>query len=250
MDNIFYLTIAGLLSGILGTGGGGVGVLLINQIWDDIMGFLLGFSGGVMTVIIFLELIPEAREAGSFISTLLGLLLGIVLIAFLDINFPHQHLSLELDISSENQHFYKSGILLSLGVALHNIPEGIAIGAGFIASPSIGLSLAILIGLHNIPEGMAIATALGLAGLKRLKIIIITALAGVPIGIGALIGGLMGGISELFLSIALGFAGGAMMYIVYDDLIPDCHKSTRGHTAIVGIITGIILGMILIEVLH
>jgi len=250
MNNLFFLTIAGLLSGILGTGGGGVTVLLINKIWDDIMGFLLGFSGGIMTAIIFLELIPEAREAGSLTSTLLGLLLGAALIAFLDINFPHQHLSLELDISSENKHYYKSGILLSMGVALHNIPEGIAIGAGFIASPSIGISLAILIGLHNIPEGMAIATALGLAELNKFKIIIITALAGVPIGAGALIGGLMGGISELFLSIALGFAGGAMMYIVYDDLIPDCHKSTRGHTAIIGIINGIILGMILIEVLH
>jgi len=247
---ILFITLAGLLSGVLGTGGGGLAVILLDKMWDDILGVLLGFSAGIMTVVIFLDLIPEALEYGSLVSAFGGLLLGVLLIALLDINFPHQHFSLHREGRSDRGKYIKTGLLLSIGIALHNIPEGVAIGAGFMASRSTGLSLAVLIALHNVPEGMAVATALGIAGLKSHYILLITILAGVPMGLGALVGGLLGGVSDNFLSAALGFAGGAMLYIVYDELIPDSHRKTEGHTAIIGIIAGVMVGIILIHILH
>ncbi len=250
MGLLIYITLIGLLSGVIGTGGGGFSVLILKKIDDNLLGVLLGFSAGIMTVVIFLDLIPEAQEAGSMVSALLGLLLGIILIAMLDIKFPHKHFSFSRDMVKEKEKYFKTGVLLSIGIALHNIPEGLAIGASFMASPSLGIGLAILIALHNIPEGMAVATALSLANLKARSIILITTLTGVPMGLGAFVGGFLGGISEWFLSISLGFAGGAMLYIVYDELIPDAHLKTKGHAAIIGIVSGVIAGIVFIELLH
>ncbi len=250
MNPIIFATIIGFLSGIIGTGSGGLSVLIIKKIRDELLGVLLGISAGIMTVIIFLDLIPEAHETGTLISTLLGLIMGVGLIALLDIKFPHQHFSFTKDMYKKDQKYLKTGVLLGIGIAMHNIPEGIAIGAGFMVSPSMGISLAILLALHNLPEGLAVATALSLANLRKRNILLITILTGAPMGIGAFFGGLLGGISEWFLSVALGFAGGAMLYIVYDELIPDAHKKTEGHSAIIGIISGVIAGIILIELLH
>ena len=250
MEAILLAMVFGTLSGTIGTGIGGVIVLSIKEIKDKLLGILLGFSAGIMTAIIFLDLIPEASEAGTLTSALLGILLGVGLIALIDIKFPHQHFSFSKDMHEENQRYLKTGLLLGVGIALHNIPEGIAIGAGYISSPAMGISLAVMLALHNLPEGMAVATALSLAELKKRNILIITVVTGVPMGVGAFIGGFLGGISEWFLSIALGFAGGAMLYIVYDELIPDAHNKTDGHAAIIGIISGVIAGMILIDLLH
>jgi len=250
VNAIVYATIIGLLSGVVGTGSGGLCVVVIKEIKDRLLGILLGISAGIMTVIIFLDLIPEAQEEGTLFTALLGIGLGVFLIALLDIKFPHQHFSFSREMHEEDQKYVKTALLLGIGIAMHNIPEGIAIGAGYIASPSLGISMAIMLALHNLPEGMAVATALSLAKLKRSSIILVTVLTGVPMGIGAFIGGLLGGISELFLSVALGFAGGAMLYIVYDELIPDAHNKTDGHAAIIGIISGVIAGIILIDLLH
>ncbi len=256
MNNLMAVTILGLLSGAIGTGAGGASVLLLKRLREDTLAWLMAFAAGIMTSIIFMELIPEAIEEGTLISALVGLILGVILIMFLDINFPHHHFGQEeagRELTKkmfQEQKLLKMGILLAFGVALHNIPEGLAIGASYVADRNIGIGLAILIALHNFPEGMAVATALGMAGISKARVLIYTVLAGVPMGLGAFAGGLLGSISPVFLSSSLGFAGGAMLYIVYDELIPDCHDRTTGHTAIVGIVVGVIAGIALIEILH
>ncbi len=250
MNNLFYITVFGLLSGIIGTGGGGLAALLIKKVNDNLLAILLGFSAGIMTVIVFIDLIPEAQNTGNMGTALMGIFLGVVLIASLDIIFPHQHFSFTRDMNERDSRFIKTGILLSIGIALHNIPEGLAIGASYQVAWERGFRMAILIALHNLPEGMAVATALALAKIKSSKILLITILTGVPTGIGAFIGGYLGGVSDFVLSISLGLAAGAMMYVVYDELIPDAHAKAKGHSAIIGIITGIFLGIIFVEVLH
>ena len=247
MPFIIYVTLIGLLSGVLGTMSGGFAVLFIRKIKDQFLCIVLGISAGIMTVIVFLDLIPEAQEVGTTFTSILGLILGIGLIAFLDLKFPHHHFSLQ---KNGNASYYKMGLLLSIGIALHNIPEGLAIGAGFIASDSLGYSLSILMALQNLPEGLAVATALGLSGMGGLKILGITALAGVPMGIGAFIGAYLGTISDNVLSISLGFAAGAMLYIVFDELIPDSHEKNEGHNAIIGIIGGVLIGIMITTLLH
>ncbi|MGM0419648.1 MAG: ZIP family metal transporter [Bacillota bacterium] len=255
MSYLISITLIGLLSGIVGTGLGGIFVISIKSFKEQALAVLLAFAAGVMTVIIFLELIPESLETGTLLTAILGILLGVSLIFLLDVRFPHHHFLPKTGQEATPQMLAKSkllktGILLGIGVALHNVPEGIAIGAGFIAGQNIGFGLALLIALHNLPEGMAVATALGLAGLNRTRIIIYTTMAGIPMGVGAFLGGFFGSISPLFLSLALGFAGGAMLYIVYDELIPDAHSRTTGQTAIIGIVLGVIVGIALIQFLH
>jgi ZIP family zinc transporter len=103
--------------------------------------------------------------------------------------------------------------------------------------------------IQNFPEGMAVATTLSLANLKKQNVIIITLLSGIPMGIGSFIGAYLGSVSSLLLSISLGFAAGAMLYITFDELVPDAHEKAEGHSAILGILTGVFLGIILTNIL-
>ncbi len=247
MDYLIYITVIGFIAGVTGTLGGGLAVIAFKEIKAKFLCVILGISAGVMTVIVFLDLIPEAIEEGTLWTALLGLFLGIILIYILDITFPHQHV---VSKEGEEGKYLKAGLLLAVGIALHNLPEGLAIGAGFTADAAMGFRLALLIALHNFPEGMAVATTLGIAGLTNGKIALITILAGVPMGIGAFFGAYVGRISDFALSTALGFAAGAMLYIIFEELIPDAHEKAGGHTPIMGILAGVIMGIVLIGLLH
>lgn len=231
----------GMLAGVVGTGAGGLVSIFVKKPTPRFTGTILAFAAGVMLSIIFLELIEEAVVFSSYGAAIAGLTLGMIIFYLLDHYLPHQH-----SVTIEEAHaggYLKKGTLLALGIGLHNFPEGLAIGTGFIGSTELGMSLAILIGLHNIPEGMAVAAPLRQGGYSGLKVLAITALAGAPMGIGALIGALIGSISALVLGISLGFAAGAMLYIVCDELIPDAYKSAGSHLSIFGIFAGTITGM-------
>ncbi len=252
-DMIRYLaivTIIGLLSGVIGTTAGGLSVVFIKNIENRLLSILLGFSAGVMVSITMVELIPEAIEEGSILTAVFGLILGIGIVGMIDVKFPHKHFSFDSNGDTERAKYLKTGILLSIGIAMHNLPEGVAIGTSFIVSYELGLGLAGLMAIHNFPEGMAVGAAMSIGKIKASRIIKITALAGLPMGLGAFIGALLGGVSDLALSIGLGFAGGAMLYIVFDELIPDAHRRIKGHAAIIGILSGIIIGVIFINLLH
>ncbi len=241
MSEILYVSLIGLVTGIFGTTGGGLIVILIKKLNEKLLSFVLGFSAGIMTVVVFLDLIPEALAVGSIWTTLSGIILGSILIALLNLIFPHHQFSGQ----EEQIKYLKTGLLLAFGIAIHNIPEGLAIGAGYSAGSSLGLGLAIIMGVQNLPEGMAVGATLTLGKMDNIKIIIITALSGIPMGIGAFLGSYLGGISDIVLSLSLGFAAGAMLYITFDDLIPDAHEKTEGMTAITGILSGVVLGLLL-----
>ncbi len=241
----YEVTLIGIAAGVLGAGLGGALALFFSRPSNHLLGFMLGLSGGVMLAIVFLELLEEALEVG-FYQAAGGMLAGILVFMWLDHRFPHTHFVTEESRGS----YLKKGGLIAIGIALHNFPEGIAIGAGFALSEAVGITLAVLIGLHNIPEGLAIALPLNVGGSHRLKSLLITMLAGLPLGLGALVGSTLAGISPAFLSISMGFAGGAMLYIVSDELIPDVYQLTDPHRAISGITVGVLLGMGIITFLH
>ncbi|MFO7678278.1 MAG: ZIP family metal transporter [Thermoplasmatota archaeon] len=244
------VTLIGLSAGVFGTMSGGLAVLIVKKIRNKLLSILLGISAGIMASISFLDLIPEAIEKGTLNSAIIGILLGIGIIGILDLKFPHHHVTLSKDGGKKCCPYLKTGILLSIGIALHNLPEGVAIGASFIVSYQTGLLLSIMIAIHNFPEGMAVGAALCGGEVKGKKVLLITALAGFPMGIGALLGVALGGVSKWALSISLGFAAGAMLYIVFDELIPDAHRKATGHSAIMGILIGILAGIFFIEFLH
>ena len=238
----FDITLIGLIAGTLGTSLGGILSFFILKPSNKALGTMLGVAAGIMLSVVFMELLAEAANT-SFPWTILGLLAGIIAFLFLDNFFPHTHFVTE---EVRTGRFLKKGILIATGIALHNISEGIAIGAGFAASTGMGIALAVLISLHNVPEGLAVAIPLNIGGMGRARVFGVTLLAGLPMGLGALLGAATGNISAGFLALSLGFAAGAMLYIVFDELIPDVLEVADNHTAIWGITAGILIGMTMV----
>src|SRR5699024_5745954 len=134
----------------------------------------------VMLIAVFGELIPEALEIAGVVPTFMGIILGISLVLGMDLILPHNHFAGNND---QNSRLIKTGIVLGIGIALHNIPEGVAIGVSFGADKRLGYTIALIMLIQNIPEGMAMAAPLHIGGVSRLKTLGITAISGVPMGI-------------------------------------------------------------------
>lgn len=242
MDVVMRIGIVGLLTGVIGTLGGGILSLFFRRIGDAFLGCVLGVSAGIMTVIVFIDLIPEALKVGSLWTMLVGVIFGIIMIMLLDMSFPHQHVSVKENLRGR---YIKTGLLLTIGIALHNIPEGLAIGSGFSADTQLGASIAVIIAIQNLPEGLAVATALNLGRMGIGKVLGLTALAGLPMGIGAILGAYFGQLSPMTLSISLGLAAGAMFYITFDELVPEAHNLTQNHWGTMGIVSGMVIGVLI-----
>lgn len=152
MESIGTITIYGLLFGMLGTTLGGFIGAFLNVKSNKILSFVLEFAAGLMTAIICFDLIPEALEFSNITGCMIGILIGVVCMILCDeiinrINFAKKNVS--------NNTLFKTGMIICVGLAVHNFPEGLAIGSGFDASASLGLWLAIAIAIHDVPEGMA-----------------------------------------------------------------------------------------------
>ncbi len=247
MDEIGLATITGLFAGVLGTGVGGIIAVLMRRPGKSLLSFILGFAGGIMISIVCFDLIPEAFAVGGLVYGIMGLILGTFLIAGLDLIIPHFHF-FSYDSKGANAHFIRMGILIGLGIALHNIPEGLAIGAGYASKAKLGFGIASIMALQNLPEGIAMAAPLMMGITNKWTVVLYCVLVGVPMGIGTFVGAYIGAISPIYLSLSLGFAGGAMLFITCDQLIPEAHELKKGHTATFGIVIGVIVGIILSSV--
>jgi ZIP family zinc transporter len=149
----------------------------------------------------------------------------------------------EFDASQLGSMFY-CGLFMAIGIALHNLPEGLAIGAGYGNSTALGATIAISLALHNIPEGMVTAAPLLLSGMNKWVVVAIATAAGLVTPIGTLIGAALISISPEFISAAMALAAGAMIYIVSDELIPQSHKY-HNHAANFGLVAGFVFGYML-----
>lgn len=156
----------------------------------------------MMSVICF-DLIPEALQTGNVYWFLIGITLGILMMIVCDI-FIDKYFKKKSKIESNT--LIKTGIIVAIGLAIHNIPEGLAIGSGFDVSRSLGISLAIVICLHDIPEGISMAIPMKKGGMKKSKILIYVIASGITTGIGTLVGAIIGGISTSIITFCLSFA--------------------------------------------
>lgn len=200
-----------------------------------------------MISIVCFDLIPEALEISGISLILLGIIFGVICMIACDILVQKKFNNKEKKSSSTNS-LLKTGIIVSIGLALHNFPEGLAIGSGFGASLKLGYSLALAILLHDIPEGVSMAVPMKNGGMKISKVIFYVILSGITTGIGAFFGALVGTISQEIIAICLSFAAGAMLYIVSGELIPESNKLYKGRIASIGNILGFILGILAVKI--
>jgi ZIP family zinc transporter len=248
------------IAGIFGTGLGGlVSVVLFKRSSETMTCWMLSFAGGVMTSIVCFGLVPEALELADITVSISGLIIGIVIIMALSrmvdsitetrgdklkIHETHEELYHESRIIHDNSRILRSGMLMLMAISLHNIPEGIAIGAAGSHDLRLGLLLAFMIAVHNIPEGMAIAAPLLFGGIKWKKVVFLTALSGAPTLLGGIIGRLIGNISDFAVAISLSAAGGAMLYVVFCEIMPQSVVMTKDRKVLLVTLLGIIIGMI------
>lgn len=232
-------TLAGLATGL-----GGLFVVCFGKPSVKFLSLILGIAAGINIVIATVELLPAAVEHGNLFLMSVGFIVGISIMSLIDRIIPSTS-SLNGNGSNEdNCRLIRTGILIAVALAVHNLPEGLAIGAGFEATHSLGAVIAIAIGIHNIPEGMGAAAPLKLGGVKSKNILLITCLAGLATPIGTVIGTLLIHLSAAFVSLSLAFGGGAIMYVVCKELIPESHKQ-HAQYAIYGVSFGFLISMIL-----
>lgn len=238
---LLKIGLLGFFAGTLGTGLGGVAAVLLSRVSEKQLSTLLGFSAGIMLAIVSFELMPEAMETGGILWGILGLILGTFLMAGIDLLLPHFHMMGGM----ESSRYMRTGVVLGLGIAMHNFPEGLAIGGGSTHEVQFGLALAVAIAIHDIPEGLAMAIPLCLGKVRRSRIIFGTVAVGLPTGLGAVCGALMGRVSPVFMSLALGLAGGAMLFITCDEMLPQAENLSQGHSATFGTVAGVISGILI-----
>lgn len=142
----------GLFFGTFGTTVGGIIGVIIKRHSNKFLSFILSFASGLMMAVICFDLIPEALEISNLIYVIIGIVFGIIGMIFCDLIVEKKFKNTDKITFSGNK-LLKTGIVVSIGLAIHNFPEGLAIGSGFEASLKLGLSLAIAICLHDIPEG-------------------------------------------------------------------------------------------------
>ena len=264
------------LAGVVGTGVGGLVGAMLQKDSNRVVSLLLSFAGGVMLSVVCFDLITEAIATQAHIVTVISAVaLGVVVIYALnywidqkvnpevphiDANHPKTADDLDELIHSDHlkQHYarkdnkfalFMAGVVMASAIALHNIPEGMTIGASYASNEGVlgsaALVLAVLIGLHNIPEGMAVSVPLISGGMGKTKAVLITAASGIPTIIGALLGYMLGDIGALGLALSLGFASGAMLYVVFGEILPQAilmyHSKLPAFSAIGGILLGIFI---------
>lgn len=234
--NAFTIGIIGLLVGIVGIGIGGLIGIFIKKTYF-IYSLLLGLTGGVMMYIVTFQLLPEAFLISKSHIVLLGILIGILIVVALE----------KLLERAEYSSYLKTGILLVLSIALHNFPEGLALGSSLMYDLELGKLIALAMLLHNIPEGITIAIPLSLNKTRKSTIFLYALLAEIPMGLGTFIGAYMGTISETVVSLCLAMAGGIMLYITCDELIPTGKALHKGRASSLGLIIGFLLGFILLH---
>ncbi|MCI8655664.1 MAG: ZIP family metal transporter [Clostridia bacterium] len=241
MNEIVKTTILGLFFGTFGTTLGGIIGVSLNKVSNRFLSSILSFASGLMIAVICFDLIPESLEIGNVTTTIIGIFFGIIGMFFCDA-LVEKKFSQNSRRSSNSM--LKTGIVVSIGLAIHNFPEGLAIGSGLGASFKLGLSLAIAICFHDVPEGISMALPMKTGGMTKGKIIFYVILSGVTTGIGAFFGAIVGQISNNVIAICLSFAAGAMLYIVSGELVPEANKLYSGKFSVFGNVLGFVLGMI------
>lgn len=224
----------------LGVGGASIIGSLIGFIFKDFShkfsDYIIAFAAGVMLAAAVLGLVLPSLEYGGeygLFITIAGIFVGAVCLNLIDKVVPHLHKLMGPDIEAHNNANLNKVLLFVMAIAIHNLPEGIAAGVGFGSGDTTqALIIAGGIALQNIPEGMVIIGPMLAAGVSPKKTFISAMITGLVEVVGTLIGYFAVSIASAILPFALAFAGGTMLYVISDEMIPETHAhgNERGST--------------------
>jgi len=237
-------TAAWIAASGLATAVGGAALLLVRRPSRRALDVLLGFTAGVMLGATVFSLLVPALDRGGAAEALGGLLLGGAVLAMVDVVLPHAHARLRErgGRALEDRASERRAVLLLAALTIHNVPEGLAVGVAFAAGgPELGVPIAVGIGIQNVPEGFAAAAPLIAAGTPRRTAAAAAASTGLVEPPAAFAAFAAVELAGAILPIALGFAAGAMLYVVVDELIPESHASGHELDATLALIAGFVL---------
>lgn len=237
--------IIGSVLSAMATGLGALPILLVKNVthrWRDI---LLAFTAGIMMAASTFSLIPQALALSNLMVLTIGLLIGTFVLNYLEKHIPH----VDLEHTKFNMQIEQKAVLIISAITLHNLPEGLSVGVSY-ASGDQGLGglIAFAIGLQNAPEGFLVALFLVNQKVSKAKAIIIATLTGAVEIITSFIGYTLSAIVDGLVPYGLSFAAGAMLFIIYKELIPESHGDGNERFATYAFILGLITMLYMIHV--
>ena len=253
MNPVLFVVLLTAATGVGGLALGGGLAALVKRESPRGTSLLLSFTAGLMLAIVALDMVPEAVEAAPWrpmapLTLVGGFVVTYLLNCWIDKSAHHEDAGDPHQCACGHHDLHTAGLVLAAAVALHNVPVGMAVGAT-VAVEGICLAsvlAAVTIGLHNLPEGMSIAIPLLHDGSKTLGAIGVAALSGLPTVAGALAGYFVGSEAPGALAAALSLAGGAMLYVVFFELLPEASLQWRSRWSILATVVGFALGVLLI----
>jgi ZIP family zinc transporter len=241
--------VIGMLGAGMATGIGACAVFALRRPSQQTLDVLLGFTAGIMLAATMFSLLVPAIDRGSYLSVVAGFTVGGMFILALDRFVPHIHERFH-ERGEGNSDSRRRSFMIVAALAIHNIPEGMAVGVAFAAGgPGLGVPIALAIGIQNIPEGFAAAAPLLTAGVSRRKAAAIGILTGAIEPVAAFVAFAAVSVFGTLLAPALAFAAAAMLYVVVDELIPESHARGFERPVTVALFAGFIVMMTLDNVL-
>ena len=238
----------------LATGLGGLMVVSLKKVSKRTLSFGLGLSSGIMVIIGVRDLFGKSIELSGYYLAVASFMAGALFILAVDYLVPHEFMHREHGRKGAapakpsgrgRSGLMAAGVIMALGITIHNIPEGMIVGAGYAALPAFGLVLAFAIALHNVPEGVAVAVPLCASGCSKRRTFLISLVSGLAEPLGAVVAVAFISFMPGVLPAMLGFAGGVMTYITMDELIPTAQKYGSPHAIGLGLMAGLILTMVI-----
>ena len=244
MDNakIWLPLLLSFLAGLFTVVGSFI-TFFIRDFKKSYLQFSLGLSSGVMIYVSFVELLASAIKGIGAIKANIAFFSGIILFMLIDFLIPHEYIEERIKTGNHDKKLMAAGIFITLGIAIHNFPEGAAVFMSSLVNIKLGIVLAIAIALHNIPEGIAVAMPIFYATKSRKKAFWYSFLSGFAEPVGAVIGLmiLMPILTPFILYFCLALVAGIMVFISFDELLPLSCESASYHLAISGIIIGMLI---------
>ena len=280
LEVLGWIALITFIAGFVGTGIGGLIGVILKKDSSKIVSLLLSFAAGMMLAVVCFDLMQEALNPTEenhpvhFLFVILFTAIGYGLVWLLnyfidkhsnkevphiDEAHPKTHDDLNEMIHADHLEHHRgnkkqlfiAGLIMAIVIALHNLPEGMVIGASYATDGTkiiggSGFLIAIVIGLHNIPEGMAVSVPLVSGGMKKWKALLVTACSGIPTVIGAVLGYALGLINPFVLSVCLSLASGAMLYVVFGELLPESILMWRSKIPALFLLIGLLVGFALV----